>query len=194
MTKYVLSACLSGLIGWSGFAGVSALAQGRPRDADQQQHAASERLVGIWSLTDNNNVLFNLVLNADGTSLTVSARGIHKRHLSSIAINWLNRDDGVVGAMAFARITPAGGSTPYRLVLRVLCNGLSTGADLNASPSTTAKRSGCKVQSCAGWVPTNSNQHRPTNLLTSFLTSSSRLSMTSITSPMGPGLFKPMAV
>ena len=38
--------------------------------------ATASRLVGTWVLTDNHNVPFNLILRADGTSLTV----IGKRH------------------------------------------------------------------------------------------------------------------
>ena len=143
MTKDVLSACLSGLIGWSGFAGVSALAQGAAlANADQQRHAVSERLVGIWSLTDNNNVLFNLVLNADGTSLTVigqrhpqegTPQRLHRDQLVEQGrwSRWGNgiRSDYPSGWIDTIQVGPAG----------AVQWSWAPGADLNASPSNHGK-------------------------------------------------------
>ena len=52
------------------------------------RQASSERLLGTWSLTDNNNVLFNLLLRADGTALTV----IGQRHPNQGVPQQLKRD------------------------------------------------------------------------------------------------------
>lgn len=52
------------------------------------RQASSERLLGTWGLTDNNNVLFNLLLRADGTALTV----IGQRHPNQGVPQQLKRD------------------------------------------------------------------------------------------------------
>ena len=150
MKNLVLSAFLGGLICAGGFPSSSAIAQGASlADGGQQRQAETDRLVGTWSLTDNNNVLFNLVLNADGTSLTV----IGQRHPQEGTPQRLHRDQLVEQGRwsrwgnGIRSDYPSGWSTPFRLVLRDLCNGLGRlGLISTPVPPTTAKRCGCKVQ------------------------------------------------
>ena len=55
--------------------GVAAAAMGAPQPAIPPSAAADadpRRLLGTWALTDNDNLLFNLLLRADGSALTAA--------------------------------------------------------------------------------------------------------------------------
>ena len=143
MKNLVLSAFLGGLICAGGFPSSSAIAQGASlADGGQQRQAETDRLVGTWSLTDNNNVLFNLVLNADGTSLTVigqrhpqegTPQRLHRDQLVEQGrwSRWGNgiRSDYPSGWVDTIQVGPAG---PVQW-------SWAPGADLNASPSNHGK-------------------------------------------------------
>ena len=75
------------LIGSSGLTGWGPLPKASAQSVPERE-AKAERLVGTWSLTDNSNILFNLLLRADGSSLTV----VGQRHPNRGAPQALKRD------------------------------------------------------------------------------------------------------